>query len=286
MIPSALRIARPALLFCTPLVGLQAASAAASAQNPLGIITERGLTATPVYEGWYPNADGSITMSFGYYNRNRSEVLEIPMGAENFIEPAAYDGAQPTELRPGRHWGVFGVRVPADFDGKVTWTMKVRGGTFSVPGHLHRDWKIDAIEGEATTGNRPPTLAFHEDGPRGAGPGGIFGPDLDGEPGEPVRIRVWASDDGLASGSVGGLGRSGVPVTLTWFKHAGPGTATFSPPAAEIPVEGGWMETDAVFDAPGSYVLRVRANDVSGVRGAGHAQCCWSNGFVRVTITR
>ena len=254
------------------------------AQNPLGIISDRGLTATPVYEGWYPNPDGTVTLSFGYYNRNRAETLDIEHGPDNFMEPAELDGGQPTHLRPGRHWGVFGVRVPADYEGKVIWTIKVRGGTFSIPGHLHDDWKIDALEGEATTGNRPPMLGFG--GERGAGPGGIFGPELSGTVGDPLTMRVWTSDDGLQSGSVGGLGRSDVPVTLTWFEHSGPGNVTFDPVSAEIPVEGGWMETMAEFDAPGVYVLRVRANDVSGVRSAGHAQCCWSNGFVRVTIGR
>ena len=54
----------------------------------------------------------------------------------------------------------------------------------------------------------------------------------------------------------------------------------------EVPTEGGSMTTAATFDAPGDYVLRVRANDASGVSGAGHAQCCWTNGFVNVTVTR
>jgi hypothetical protein len=39
------------------------------------------------------------------------------------------------------------------------------------------------------------------------------------------------------------------------------------------------------FTAPGDYVLRVRANDASGVANAGHAQCCWTNGFVKVRVT-
>ena len=278
------RLAQLKLIIATALLAVWPTSAAA--QNPLGIISERGLTATPVYEGWYPNPDGSITMSFGYYHRNRAEVLDVPYGPDNFLEPAQFDGTQPTVLESGRHWGVFGVRIPADYAGKVTWTLRVRGGTFSIPGHLHRDWKIDAIEGEATTGNMPPELAFTEGGERGSGPAGISGPALTGKVGEPVPLRVWTSDDGLASGSIGGLGRSNVPVTLTWFKHSGPGPISFSERLTEIPVEGGWMETTATFAEPGSYVLRVRANDVSGVRGGGHAQCCWSNGYVTVTVTR
>jgi len=37
--------------------------------------------------------------------------------------------------------------------------------------------------------------------------------------------------------------------------------------------------------AAGEYIVRVRAND-SSVAGAGHSQCCWSNGFVKVTVNR
>ena len=40
------------------------------------------------------------------------------------------------------------------------------------------------------------------------------------------------------------------------------------------------------FSEPGNYVIRVRANDASGVSNAGHAQCCWSNGFIKVVVTK
>ena len=49
------------------------------------------------------------------------------------------------------------------------WTLKNRGGTFSIPGTLHRDWQIDALEGEAGAGNTPPRLSFTEAGPQGIG---------------------------------------------------------------------------------------------------------------------
>jgi hypothetical protein len=42
--------------------------------------------------------------------------------------------------------------------------------------------------------------------------------------------------------------------------------------------------TTATFCSPGEYILRVRENDSSGVVGGGHAQCCWTNGFVKVTV--
>ena len=104
--------------------------------------------------------------------------------------------------------------------------------------------------------------------------------------GAPVSVAVQARDDGRARGNVARAGRADVPVTLTWLKHRGPGQVTFGEPSAEVPASGGWATLTATFDEPGEYVLRARANDASGVVTAGHAQCCWTNGFIRVTVTR
>ena len=268
------------------LCGL-AAPELAAAQIPLGIRTASGLSISPVYEGWYENHDGTFSLSFGYYNRNFEEIVDLPHGSANRLEPAAFDGAQPTSFHPRRHWGVFTVTVPADFgDEAVVWTIDFRGERYSIPGRLHLDWRIDALDGEAETGNTPPVLAFAEDGPRGAGPGGPWGGPVKGVAGTPVPLTVWAWDDGRARGSIARAGRTGVPVTLTWFKHRGPGDVTFEESTARVPVEGGNATTMATFSEPGDYVIRVRANDASGVSTAGHSQCCWTNGFVRVTVTR
>lgn len=253
------------------------------AQTPLGYVTARGSTVTPAYEGWYGNDDGSITLSWGFYNRNSEEVIEIPLGPDNFIVPAQFDGTQPTHFTASRQWGTFGVVLPGDYDGApVAWTLKIRGKTFTVPANLAAEWEIDALDGEAD-GNAAPRLALAQDGPWFAGPGGRYG-DASAGVGRPIRLEVWAKDDGSPSVSIGSPGRPGVPVTLTWFKHSGPGGVTFAESSAEIPVEGGMMATTATFAAPGEYVLRVRANDASGVSSAGHSQCCWSNAFVRVTV--
>ena len=67
-----------------------------------------------------------------------------------------------------------------------------------------------------------------------------------------------------------------------WFKHQGPGKATFSDPAAEVAVESdGTATTDVTFDEPGDYVLRVLA--YNSVRDF-EFYCCWTNGFVTVTV--
>lgn len=256
----------------------------AEAQTPLGYVTARGSTVTPAYEGWYVNADGTITLSWGFYNRNSEEDLDIPFGPDNFIEPARFDGTQPTHFTARRQWGAFGVVLPADYDGEsVSWTLKVRGKTFMIPSNLSVEWEVDALAGEAD-GNAPPELAFTEGGPWIAGPGGQYS-DGDAQVGIPAQFSVWARDDGIASASIVSGGRREAPVTLTWFKHSGPGDVTFDEESARIPFAGGMMTTNAIFSSAGQYVLRVRANDASGVSGAGHSQCCWTNAFIRVTVS-
>jgi hypothetical protein len=259
----------------------------AAQQPPLSPARETGQTVTPAFEGWYPNGDGTISMSFGYFNRNSKEVVDVPIGADNFVAPGAQNQNQPTHFQPGRHWGVFAVKVPADFGDKtVVWTLKTRGETFEIPGRLHPNWQIDALEGEAGSGNTPPALKFAENGTEGSGPFGASGGPMTATAGKALTITVWARDDGKSATSVAGGGRGAMPVTLAWFKHQGPGAVVFTPATARIPATGGSAPTEAVFSEPGAYVLRVRANDASGVSGAGHAQCCWSNGFVKVTVTK
>lgn len=259
----------------------------AGAQLPLASVKSSGDTVTPVFEGWYRNPDGTCSISFGYFNRNAEEVLQIPIGPANFIQPGDRNQGQPTEFQPRRHWGVFAVKVPATFGlNQVVWTLSIRGRTFAIPGSLHPNWQIDALEGEAGSGNTPPILRFAEAGPEGGGPFGVTGGPLATTVAAPLAIKVWARDDGRSSGSVGSAGRSAEPVTLTWFKHQGPGTVTFTPASSKVDAAGGQASTTAAFSEPGDYVVRVRANDASGVANAGHAQCCWTNGFLKVAVAR
>jgi hypothetical protein len=258
----------------------------ASAQLPLAPAKASGQTVTPAFEGWYKNPDGTFSISFGYYNRNTEETLEIPIGPDNFISPGNQNQGQPTHFETKRHWGVFAVKVPADFGdkNKVVWTLKIRGETFAIPGNLHPNWEIDALQGEAGSGNTPPVLKFAANGPEGAGPGGTTSGPLSATVGQPLTINVWAKDDGKSVNSVARDGRANAPVTLTWFKHQGPGDVKFGTASPRVQSPDVPATTTAIFSAPGEYILRVRANDASGIAGAGHAQCCWSNGFLKVVV--
>ena len=97
----------------------------------------------PMFNGWIKNQDDSITMIFGFVNRNREEIVDIPLGPNNFIEPAQFDGTQPTHFpvykRPGfvgiQERGAFAVTVPADMaDTEVVWTLKHAGHRYAIPG--------------------------------------------------------------------------------------------------------------------------------------------------------
>jgi len=249
-----------------------------AAQTPLAPAAPTGQTATPAFEGWYKNADGTYSLSFGYYNRNLTEVLSIPIGPDNFVSPGNANQGQPSYFYPRRHWGVFAVKIPADFgDKKVVWTVNARGKTFAISGSLREEWQIDALEGEAGSNNTPPSLGFEEGGTMGRGPAGIT-VERTAAVGNPITINVVAKDDGAS------VTKAGYPVTLTWFAHQGPAPVVFGTPTAKLTPTGGTSSTTVTFSKPGDYIIRVRAND-SDVVAAGHSQCGWTNAFVKVRVT-
>ena len=50
------------------------------------VIRKSGQAVIPLYDGWYPNEDGSKTICFGYFNMNSEQALDIPLGDENYLE--------------------------------------------------------------------------------------------------------------------------------------------------------------------------------------------------------
>ena len=63
----------------------------------LSLAPSGGLPIIPVMEGWTANPDGTTSYSFGIINRN-DESMDIPLGEGNYIEPAKFDGIQPTHF--------------------------------------------------------------------------------------------------------------------------------------------------------------------------------------------
>ncbi len=244
-----------------------------------------GQSVSPSFEGWYPNDDGTFSLSFGYFNRNYEQTLDVPVGPDNHFTPGAEDRGQPTHLLPRRRTGVFTVVVPADFgDRTLTWSLTAGGETFAVPGHLRSEWRIDALE-EVTSGNRPPELSFDMEGgePRiGQGPGGVR-QSLTATAGAPMALTIRVQDDRVRKQSLQGRPTR---IGLAWSKYRGPGAVAIAEPTPEIP-EDGLTSTTVTFSAPGHYVLRALAWDDSGGQGAimaGGFQCCWTNAYVDVRV--
>jgi hypothetical protein len=271
----------------------------------------RGQNASPAFEGWEQNADGSFNLLFGYMNRNWDEELNVPIGPDNNIEPGGPDQGQPTRLLPRRNRFVFRVRVPQDWGQKeLVWTLTTKGKTEKAYASLRADYFVDDIVIASETGalgagtsspevrsNKRPSVKIDGDKTRSV------------KAGQPVTIVAWVTDDGIPKprGAVGSAVRSTpaanaspafprnpvltppsrvtvgkrVGLHLSWFVYRGDGDVRFEPAQIKVweetrtganspwaplwippPVpKDGRHEVQVVFNTPGTYVLRARADD-------------------------
>jgi hypothetical protein len=270
-----------------------------AAQLPMEPTHDAGQNVTPAYEGWYPLSDGSFNILIGYYNRNTKQIIDIPVGPNNHMDPGGPDMGQPTHFLPGRQWGVFVVNVPKDFGTKkITWTIVSNGKPATVPFHLDPVYTVAPFKD--ATDNTPPFIAFTDAGPFTQGPPIKVSQTLTANVNEALPLNVWVADDAkvppaaqFGGGGGGRFGRNTTPVTVTWLKLRGPGDVKFdkNKPAVEKvefkppppAVFTGKASTTATFTDPGDYLLEVVANDISGDGGRGF-QCCWTTAQVKVTV--
>jgi hypothetical protein len=288
--------------------------------EPLG---SQGEAIFPALEGWGPDKGGDNVILLGYYNRNKTQELTIPIGPDNRIEPGGPDYGQPTYFYPGRQHGVFAIKVPKDFGAqKLTWTLTANGQTSSVTFWLNPPYWVNFFKHPAN-GNEPPVIKFASDGATMTGPPVGLAQTLSGVVGQPVRLTLWASDvptkvtegeealavrnraaaaargnqDAVAiiNGQVIGGARAGgaaaaaepPDITVNWRKHRGAGV-TFAQPRIPLVTKKNatlFLEatTTATFSSPGDYVVRAQVNDTSGDGGGGD-QCCWTTALVRVNV--
>ena len=255
-----------------------------------------GASVTAAYEGWFNNPDGSRSFLVGYFNRNTQQELDIPIGENNRIEPGGPDMGQPTHFLSGRQWGMFVVPVPKNFgpQDKFTWTLFANGQTTSIPLRLTPDYVISPFS-EIAVNNTPPVVRFEENGPPIQGPVGTVAaaPSRTASVSAPLAVTVWVTDDmKYTSGTSAPIGANRQPVTMIWSKYRGPGAVTFDkvrPTVEKLPDNSsnaaftGKVTTNVKFGMVGDYVLHVTVNDYSG-EGGGGFQCCWTNGFVKVSV--
>ena len=277
--------------------GFAAAAAAVTALLPANGLAQQsfaaGQTIAPAYEGWERNDDGSFNLVFGYMNRNWEEVIDVPVGSGNRIEPGGPDRGQPTHFFPRRNRFVFRVRVPADFgDQELVWSLTTHGRTERAYGTLKRDYFIDDLVVQANYGAggaaaTTPELAVNEaptvtiEGPR----------ERTARVGEPLTLAAVSTDDGkprarsMPPSDPRDPGRITTDTAtghrFSWFVYRGAGEVVFEPPQTKVwedtrdtggspwspgwktpeaPEDGRWI-AEATFAEPGVYVLRGLAHD-------------------------
>jgi hypothetical protein len=257
-----------------------------------------GRSITAAFEGWFDRDDGDRALLVGYYNRNLGEALDIPVGADNRIEPGGPDLGQPTHFLPGRQVGMFTIAVPRTFtaDQRLTWSITANGATTSIPLHLHRDYIISPMR-DAAVGNTPPSISFTQGGAVTAGPLASTANALPrrAHVNEPMALPLWATDDAkYTSGTNAPMRGTRSPVTIAWSKYRGPGPVIFEPADGRPKVQptsggnvgepyGARAHATATFGTPGLYILHLVANDYSGPGGGGE-MCCWTTAMLAVTV--
>lgn len=259
--------------------------------DPLTPLRPSGDLVAPYFDGWYANADGSFTLSFGFMNRNTEEVVDIPLGTDNHIRPARFDGTQPTHFPPvsyggfsgRRERGAFAVTVPADLaDQDVVWTLTHAGHTYSVPGRV-RSPAYELSREPAGLGSLPPAIRLGTDGVVATGREGIRAPGHSVRAHQGLILAIEVRDRGEQV--PGSRFRSRSPVGIHWVKHQGPGPVEFDRERQTVdPDDWGEVRTMVTFREPGEYVVRVRADNFRSPDSGFDYQCCWSNAYFPVTV--
>ena len=282
------------------------------AERALTIYPPKGLPVIPVMEGWYDNDDGSVTVSFGYHNKNREGVLIVPFGENNRIEPAEFDGGQPSYFDRGRHTGVFTITLPQDRRNESVWWHIKTGENklYKVPGRSTSEaYQLDRRP--RPQGSVSPLVWFDEEGERSFGPDGIVT-----ELGKAVRVgtqvtlAVHARDPSVRDPSDP---RFQEPIALRalFAVHQGPAAVEFvkhetterpeppdmsklrpgrPPPEPPGPDEvhlltgAGTAQVYATFTQPGEYLLRIQVDNWAAPDSSEADQCCWTNVYQRINV--
>jgi hypothetical protein len=272
---------------------------AAGQIRPLAPTPPDGQRVAPFFDGFYENADGTASLSFGYSNLNATDVVEIPLGPNNFIEPKEFDGRQPTSFPPvagggptgarrDRERGVFTVTIPAKYTGDVVWTLRHAGQTHKVPGRTKTG--AYGLRWPMAMGSIPPLVGFTAKTMTGRGPMGIESAPMQAMVGVPLPITIWTKDDSERDpGAEGGVqfkarGPARPAINIKWYKHSGPGPVKFDPAVSGLAELEGSASSNATFNQAGTYMLRVRADNFGRPDTSAGNQCCWTNGYVKVTV--
>ena len=281
----------------------------------LSLAPPGGLPIIPILEGWIDQPDGTTSFSFGIINRNE-EVVDIPVGENNYITPAKYNGIQPTHFPAGRSTGAFAVNVPgSEEDDDVWWYIKTGDSeVLKVPGRRGASaYELDFIL-PRPGGSLQPQVGI---GVNGAQSAGIYGQIADYPGGTvsantPVEITVNVLDTAKRD-STDVRFEEAIPLGIKFTHFQGPGAIEFTrhettevPEAPEVPTgapaqarnrlrapgpdtvnidgPGGLARVYASFSEPGEYIIAAKVDVHRAPDSSDGAQCCWTNVYQHFTV--
>jgi hypothetical protein len=286
----------------------------------LSLTPADGLPIIPVFEGWIANADGTVSFSFGFFNRN-GEAVDIPVGTNNYLEPAKWNGIQPTHFpaynpatkTPGRGTGVFSVTVPGDEKEIDVWWHLVSsdGEDLKVPGR----WGTAALELDfirpRPQGSMQPQVGTGVDGNLVAGLSAHRADYLGGtvRAGTQVAISVNVSDPSERDTTDSRFSEP-LEMGVAFHQWQGPGRVEFTRHESTVVEENPYEESDrrarafrepaenevmvrggsgiatvyATFSEPGEYIISTKVDNFAAPESSNGDQCCWSNVFQRIMV--
>ena len=208
-------------------LGAQVTGPGPDGRWPLQPTSPQNNTLAPFMEGWYANEDGTYSVSFGYVNTNL-DTLYIPVGENNFLDQAQFDGMQATVFYPGRHRGVFSVTLPAEMrDTDVWWTVTTKYGDVTrVPGRIgavayQLDW-LPRPHGSVT-----PSVSFDSNSGVGRGPPGIMAARTETVAvGSPLTLSLNATDP--SERDLDDARNVDVPLRVVWSVLQGPAPVEYT----------------------------------------------------------
>ena len=245
------------------------------------VIRKNGQAVIPLYDGWYPNEDGSKTICFGYFNMNSEQALDVPLGEDNYLE-TDYPGLDlsnanlPTHfdpLPPGyRHvFCGFTLIVPADFNSshRITWHLSSNRYELNVPGKVIPPYVLDEPQ-SLGRGDLAPLVKLDRSAEGMRGRTGIHASEIiDTSVGEAVSLRAWIEHPDEV-------------VWVGWSHHSGPGNVAFDNKEYEIQTSDGLASVEARFTKPGDYVVRMQTIDSI---AAFEFYCCHTNAYFHINVS-
>ena len=296
----------PVLLASPTALEAQVSGRGPDGRWPLQPSSPGNNTLAPFAEGWYENPDGTYSLSFGYVNTNL-DTLYIPVGENNSLDQAQFDGVQAAVFFPGRHRGVFSVTLSAEMkDTDVWWTLVLPWDRTTVPGRVGSEaYQLDWMP--RAHGSVTPSVSFDGQSGVGRGPPGILAERTQTVAvGSPLTLSVNATD--TSERDLEDARNTTVPLRVVWSQLQGPGPVTYTrhesnplpeaaaggrggggrtpqPQTMRLPEGSGTSSVIVTFAAAGEYLMLAQVDNFDANDSGSQDQCCWTNAYVRVNVT-